>query len=944
MKGKISLAEARPELAAQWHPTKNGDLTPEMVTRGARQKAWWLLPYDDPETGKHFDFEWEAKIADRSRGIGCPFLSGKAAWPGYNDLATIRPKLAAQWHPTKNEGLTPEMVTCGSNKEAWWLLPYDDPETGKHFDLEWQAKIAERVGGYGCPYISGYAVLPGFNDLSSKRPALAVEWHPTKNGDLTLDKVYYRSNQKAWWLLPYDDPETGKHFDFEWEALIISRTDGAGCPFLAGNAVWPGYNDLATKYPNLAAEWHPTKNGDLTPDKVISGSVKKAWWLLSYDDPETCKHFDFEWEARIARRTKGDGCPFLAGKAAYPGYNDLASKRPDLAAQWHPTKNGDLTPDKVTYGSQIKVWWFLPCDDPATGKHFDFEWEATVANRTSGYGCPFLAGTSVWPGYNDLATKRPDIVAEWHPTKNGSMTPDKVTSCSETNVWWLLSYDDPETGKHFDFEWEASISKRTSGNGCPFLSGRAVWPGYNDLATKRPSLAAQWHPTKNGSLSPKNVTVCCTEKAWWYLPYDDPETGRHFDFEWEAGISSRSYGDGCPFLSGHAVWPGFNDLATKCPELATQWHPTKNGALTPAEVYYSSLQKAWWLQPYDDSETGKHFDFEWEATIHARSGGTGCPYLSGNAIWVGFNDLASRNPELAAQWHPTKNGDLTPEMVTCGCTDKVWWLLPYDDPDTGKHFDFEWEAPINARSGGTGCPYLSGHAVMVGFNDLATRKPELAAQWHPTKNGDLTPEMVTCGCTDKMWWLLPYDDPDTGKNFDFEWEAPINARSGGTGCPYLSGHAIWVGFNDLASRNPELAAQWHPTKNGDLTPEMVTCGCPDKVWWLLPYDDPETGKHFDFEWKASITGRSRNTGCPYLTGRGTWPGYNDLKTKRPDLAAEWHPTRNRRRTPDKVYYRETTKAWWLCPQCGYEWRAAAAKRVCVDELCPACKKRMPRFL
>ena len=50
-------------------------------------------------------------------------------------LAEEYPELAMQWHPTKNEGLTPEMVTCGSKKKVWWLLPYDDPETGRHFDL-----------------------------------------------------------------------------------------------------------------------------------------------------------------------------------------------------------------------------------------------------------------------------------------------------------------------------------------------------------------------------------------------------------------------------------------------------------------------------------------------------------------------------------------------------------------------------------------------------------------------------------------------------------------------------------------------------------------------------------------------------------------------------------------------------------------------------------------
>ena len=943
-KNRITLAEAHPELAAQWHPTKNGDLTPDMVTCGSNKKAWWLLPHDDPETGKHFDFVWEATIAGRVNGNGCPFLGGKAVWAGFNDLATKYPKLAKEWHPRKNGELTPEMVTCGSHRAIWWLLPYDDPKTGKHFEFEWRMKIAERANGTGCPFLAGRAVWRGYNDLATNQPKIAAEWHPTKNKSLTPEMVTCGSERKVWWLRPYDDSESGKHFDFEWEARINTRVRGIGCPYLSGRAVWPGYNDLATKQPELVKEWHYTRNGKLTPNKVTQKCKKKVWWLLPYDDPETGKHFDFEWEAPINDRVEGAGCPYLSGYAIMVGFNDLATKQPELAAQWHPSKNGDITPQMVMCNSEKTVWWFKSYDDTETGKHFDFEWQAAINKRANGTGCPFISGHSVWVGYNDLATRQPELAKEWHPTKNGNLTPEMVTCGSSKKVWWLLSHDDPETRRHFDFEWQERVADRANGQGCPFLVGKAVWCGYNDLATKRPDIAAQWHPTRNKDLTPDMVTYGSNAKVWWFLSYDDPETKMHYDFEWESTIITRVKGAGCPFLSGHDIWPGYNDLATKQPELAKEWHPTKNGDITPEEVTCGSSKKVWWLLPYDDPETGKHFDFEWEAQIDVRVGGSGCPYLSGNAIVVGFNDLETKQPKLAAQWHPTKNGDLKPDMVTCGSSRKVWWLLPYDDPDTDEHLDLEWEAPIDVRVGGSGCPYLSGQAVLIGFNDLATKKPELAAQWHPTKNGDITPEEVTCGSSQKVWWLLPYDDPDTGKHFVFEWEAPINVRSGGAGCPYLTGHAIMVGFNDLATKKPELAAQWHPTKNGDLTPCDVTSGSTQRVWWFLPYDDPKTGKHFDFEWEAPINARSGGTGCPFLSGRAVLYGYNDLNSKHPDLAGEWHPTRNRRKIPEQTYHSSRQKVWWLCSECGHEWRSAVYTRTCVDEHCPECKKRMPRYV
>ena len=49
-----SFKDLRPDLAEQWHPTKNGDLTPEMVSEYSNREVYWLLSYDDPVTGAHF--------------------------------------------------------------------------------------------------------------------------------------------------------------------------------------------------------------------------------------------------------------------------------------------------------------------------------------------------------------------------------------------------------------------------------------------------------------------------------------------------------------------------------------------------------------------------------------------------------------------------------------------------------------------------------------------------------------------------------------------------------------------------------------------------------------------------------------------------------------------------------------------------------------------------
>ena len=86
--------------------------------------------------------EWQASIANRNKGRGCPYCSGKKVLPGYNDLQTVNPALANEWNYEKNTGVRPIDVTPNSNKKAWWIC------SNGH---EWEAKINNRNNGNGCP-------------------------------------------------------------------------------------------------------------------------------------------------------------------------------------------------------------------------------------------------------------------------------------------------------------------------------------------------------------------------------------------------------------------------------------------------------------------------------------------------------------------------------------------------------------------------------------------------------------------------------------------------------------------------------------------------------------------------------------------------------------------------------------------------------------------------
>lgn len=273
-------------------------------------------------------------------------------------------------------------------------------------------------------------------------------------------------------------------------------------------------------------------------------------------------------------------------------------------------------------------------------------------------------------------------------------------------------------------------------------------------------------------------------------------------------------------------------LSVTHPHIADEWHPVNNGALTPEIITAGSGRVVWWL--------GK-CGHEWDVKVCIRTGqNQGCPICSNKRILIGFNDLATTDPELIKEWHPVKNGSLLPTMFVRGNNKKVWWL--------GK-CGHEWETPILYRTkSNSGCPYCAGQKILIGFNDLATTHPGLVELIHPTKNNGLDPLTLHSGSKKKVHWICP-------KNH--EWSSPISWQSikDGLYCSLCAGRNLEIGVNDFETMNPELAKEWNPTKNGKLLPSQMRMASHRKVWWL-----GECGH----EWQAVIKNRTgkAKTGCP----------------------------------------------------------------------------------
>jgi len=421
------LGTLNKSLSKEWHPTLNGHLTPFDVIPGTSKKVWW-------KCDKGEDHEWEASIKNRNNGAGCPVCTGRKVVLS-NCLKTLYPLISNQWHPTKNIELTPYQFVPGSHKKVWWKCPQGD-------DHEWKTAIGERTGNNtGCPICEGLKVVKS-NCLETTHPELCNQWDYLKNRQLTPKNIIAGSSKKVWWKCDKGD-------DHYWKASPNNRTThDSGCPVCTNQKVVKS-NCLENIYPELAKEWHPTKN-KLNPSDVSLKSTFRAWWKCPKGD-------DHEWATRVVERIDGTGCPVCSGRKLGKS-NSLAFISPETSQLWHPIKNGKLNPEKIITNSHKRIWWKCPEGD-------DHEWKSApntlLQNRknSSSIGCPICRGIKVVKS-NSLKFLEPDISSEWH-TELNIKGPESYTVKSGKKVWWKCKND----SQHI---WKALISNRTNGSDCPF--------------------------------------------------------------------------------------------------------------------------------------------------------------------------------------------------------------------------------------------------------------------------------------------------------------------------------------------------------------------------------------------------------------------------------------------------------------------------------------------
>ncbi len=710
----------------------------------------------------------------------------------------------------ENEGIDIYSVKPSSSKKAWWKC--------RTCGGSWKTSFAERSRLSRCPYCSSNKVLAGYNDLQTKFPEIAIEWDYDRNNHLHPSEVLPFSNKKAFWIC---------NKGHSYEMPISSRTaQKQGCPYCGGKRVLKGFNDLESRFPEIAAEWDYEKNGSLQPSEVTYGSSKKVYWIC-----HTCGN---EWAATITTRTSGEGCKKCGNKKGVAKRIDykllhgssLAEKAPELLKEWDYAKN-TIPPESVPFGSNKRAFWL--CEK---GHSYDLR----IADKYSGQGCPICAGKRVLAGFNDLESRFPEVAADWDYNKNYPLKPSDISFGSGKKVYWKCR----NCGKPYFLPVLEQRSRNLKVcNNCRKELGSSIPEQIVYYYIKRAFPDAINRFSEIEELGKRELDI--------YIP--SIKVGIEYDGRaWHEDISrDENKANITDDLGIHLIRlreSGLKEIKDSSFVILVERKQSEDNYLylvNPLKTLFDELCKyACFTVPQVDID---------------RDIGT---VLNSFLIRRKERSLAKVYPDVAKDFDSSKNGGLSADNIYCGTGLSVWWKCSV--------CGHEWKTRVSDRTGkGQGC-LVCGNKRSKNNRRMQKLKlqgsfvdkyPHLLAEWDYAKNVDIDPSKLIAGSKQKVWWKC--------STCGYEWSTSLVERTnGGKGCKICGYKKAAVkqirtrinNHGSLADLYPDVAAEWDLEKNAPLTPETTTPASNKTVWWKCT----TCGN----AWQAKVSSRTREkgTGCP----------------------------------------------------------------------------------
>jgi len=671
-------------------------------------------------------------------------------------------------------------------------------------------------------------------------------------------------------------------------------------------------------------------------------------------------------------------------------YGSIKNERPDLLVDWNYQENS-CSPDDISIGNGIlKIDWKCHV--------CGFEWKATAYNRAHLHsGCPECAKQKISiknrnknvSKDNNLKLLYPEIAAEWCIDKNEGIKPEHVAPQSNYKAWWHCSV--------CGTEYQTSVTNRTGYKhvGCPKCNRRlhTSFPeqslfyyiskvysdavsGYDGIGMELdvfiPSIMTgveydgkHWHSSKQSELRENKKYKLCKDKNIELIRVREKKNNENcskkncdclvqrlnnsdealekticevlkiLKKEYRADVDlTRDRGI---IANNYIVSLKENSLYSKFPKIAAEWNDELNGELKPSMVAAATNTKVWWICP--------KCKMAYKTSPADRTGTNkaGCPYCAGKKIAPGLNDLATKYPEIAADWDFLKNKNLKPNEIAPNYIKKVWWKCSI----CGTEYFLSPNKRVSRQQGCPKCARLLKikrsrmNSLDNGQNSLSARYPEILEDWDYDEN-DISPDQITPGNDRKVYWKCHV----CGHVWLASPYSRIHLKSG---CPQCANKRngekthkkhLNNGKNSLQTCRPDLMLDWNFSKN-TISPRNISLGNNEKVMWKCH----KCGN----EWSTSVYNRAHlNSQCPKCAKnemvlqkqKKMIDSGNTLAVKFPTIAAEWHPSRNGDLTPDKIAPHSHAKVWWKCPICGNEWKTSVCNRTGEKHTgCRKCSRR-----
>ena len=397
------------------------------------------------------------------------------------------------------------------------------------------------------------------------------------------------------------------------------------------------------------------------------------------------------------------------------------------------------------------------------------------------------------------------------------------------------------------------------------------------------------------------------------LTFDQLTPGRRKPVVWKcsqghlypARVHNKLKGTGCPYCNHRLPIPGETDFASQYPELAAEFDIDGNDGKKPEDFLPHCNDDFNWICKY-----GHKFRARMNNRVNNNSP---CPCCAGVIPIPGENDAATRYPHLEKEYALDLNKGHSLSEYFSQSNEYAMWRCKEGH---------EWEARIDHRTAGQGCPYCEGKKVIPEETSFAAKHPKMAKRWHPTQNNGRQPYEFTEFSHFEAIWICPKGH---------EYPMPIYRKSRGCGCSVCAGKHVLAGYNDIESQAPHLALEWDDEHNEGIKSCEVALHSNERYNWKCTV--------CGHQWKTSPNNRAKGTGCPACKHCCVDPLVNSLAVVNPNLAKQWDNERNSPLTSLDVAGYDNRDYYWVCEK-GHSWKASPANRN-KGTGCPYCKRKKP---